>query len=551
MNTETVDETKKRKEALGIIHEIANKVEKQKKSEGEVQDVVLQAAFEELSALGPIAFEALPFTFKNQTIKDILVVAGERALPYLESAIFSTMPQHMRAFQDRQYAEQAIRVLGSIQSIAMPLLIRTYREHQDSHIQIAAAYELSQTHQGLAAVKEGLSNKNDSLRYAAVYGLAWVVSNSYYGFRGEERLSERDEEFIKLLLPFLEDPNPKIRERVLRLLVEIKRATLDIIDRALEDKDISIRSEALNGLFHYKIDRSNAATLVKIFEDRSSEISNSAIDKMFTQRYTDQAEDAPEAVADAIIDLLIVRSTGRPSEYFNPAVVARALGKVFENNPRLYDQTLQQLRELAYEHNGDIRRRCVFVAKRINEGDFTALVNERAKDNPEKANAIYQSLGVASDMASIADQISEADPGDIQKIAGAQIKLLGSYYQDALNEAKTSFSWAIRSTILSFLVLIGLLIYLLITRSQDTVSVLAAISSMFAQFLSGAQFYMYRQSQKKLAYFHKSLDQTQRLLLANSVCESLEGDRKQQSRMELVKMIATLDFPHESIPRNE
>ena len=131
-------------------------------------------------------------------------------------------------------------------------------------IKIAAVRKLLQTDQGLVAVKEGLSSQNDSLRHAAVFGLAQVVENSYFFDRdnGREKESdERNEEFIEFLLPFLEDKQPKIRERVLRLLVYIERVTLDIIDRALEDEDVSCRSTALNGLQRFNIDNSNAAIL--------------------------------------------------------------------------------------------------------------------------------------------------------------------------------------------------------------------------------------------------------------------------------------------------
>ncbi len=41
-----------------------------------------------------------------------------------------------------------------------------------------------------------------------------------------------------------------------------------------------------------------------------------------------------------------------------------------------------------------------------------------------------------------------------------------------------------------------------------------------------------------MAEFQERLDRTQRFLLANSICEALEGDAKQKARSELVEVIA-------------
>jgi len=54
----------------------------------------------------------------------------------------------------------------------------------------------------------------------------------------------------------------------------------------------------------------------------------------------------------------------------------------------------------------------------------------------------------------------------------------------------------------------------------------------------GVDVYYYNKSASQLAMFHTRLDSTQRFLLANSVCEGLEGDFKQQARSNLVRMIA-------------
>jgi len=64
------------------------------------------------------------------------------------------------------------------------------------------------------------------------------------------------------------------------------------------------------------------------------------------------------------------------------------------------------------------------------------------------------------------------------------------------------------------------------------------VSGALIEVVSGIGFYLYNKSASQLAMFHTRLDSTQRFLLANSVCEGLEGDFKQQARSNLVRMIA-------------
>ncbi|MBF0378140.1 MAG: hypothetical protein HQK72_11745 [Desulfamplus sp.] len=43
----------------------------------------------------------------------------------------------------------------------------------------------------------------------------------------------------------------------------------------------------------------------------------------------------------------------------------------------------------------------------------------------------------------VIEQLSHAQPGDIQLIAASQIKLLDSYYKTVLAQAAMSFKWAL------------------------------------------------------------------------------------------------------------
>jgi len=64
------------------------------------------------------------------------------------------------------------------------------------------------------------------------------------------------------------------------------------------------------------------------------------------------------------------------------------------------------------------------------------------------------------------------------------------------------------------------------------------ISGALVELIAGINFYLYSRCVSQLADFHVRLDLTQRFLLANSICEGLDGDFKQQARSDLVRALA-------------
>lgn len=67
------------------------------------------------------------------------------------------------------------------------------------------------------------------------------------------------------------------------------------------------------------------------------------------------------------------------------------------------------------------------------------------------------------------------------------------------------------------------------------------IGAGIAEIFAGVNFYLYHQTNKQLSFYHRRVDRTQRYLLANSICEALEGEIKQKTRSELVKKISDLN----------
>ncbi len=140
------------------------------------------------------------------------------------------------------------------------------------------------------------------------------------------------------------------------------------------------------------------------------------------------------------------------------------------------------------------------------------------------------------------ERISKAKPSDVQEIAGSQIKLLLSYYQLVLDQAKKSFRWALIAAgigLAFFILAVGFILY----WNAGNAATISVVSGAIVEVISAINFYLYSKTSGHLADFHNRLEATQRYLLANSICESLDGPNKQAARMELVRAIAQISLP--------
>jgi len=111
------------------------------------------------------------------------------------------------------------------------------------------------------------------------------------------------------------------------------------------------------------------------------------------------------------------------------------------------------------------------------------------------------------------------------------------YHDLVLEQARRSFRWALVSAIFGFLFFIAAVIFLLLQQPQNIATV-SLISGALVEVISTINFYLYGKASTQLSDFQIRLDVTQRFLLANSVCEGLEGETKLNSRADLVRAIA-------------
>ena len=75
-------------------------------------------------------------------------------------------------------------------------------------------------------------------------------------------------------------------------------------------------------------------------------------------------------------------------------------------------------------------------------------------------------------------------------------------------------------------------------EKSERISNVSLISGALVEVVAGINFYLYSRASNQLSCFHTRLDVTQRFLLANSLCENLEGELKNETRADLVRLIA-------------
>ena len=138
--------------------------------------------------------------------------------------------------------------------------------------------------------------------------------------------------------------------------------------------------------------------------------------------------------------------------------------------------------------------------------------------------------------------LSQAGRSDVQRVAVSQVKMLESYYVTVLQQATTSFRWALVAAGVGLLFFLGAVTFLLVELPGQLATV-SVVGGALVEVISGINFFLYGRTSAQLAEFHQRLDRTQRFLMADSMCESLAEEEKQRSRAELVRTISTLGEP--------
>jgi hypothetical protein len=229
----------------------------------------------------------------------------------------------------------------------------------------------------LEALTHALDDEDVEMRQAVVYVLG-----------------EFGEPALEALTCALDDADADVRRQAVDALGDIGEPALEALGHALEDEDKYVRRYTIEVLT--RIGKPAVHLLAVALEDPEGWYSDSVIKYLSGQDsalfgYGDI--EAHHDVAEAIIDELIIRSSGRSSEYFNSKVVTKALQGTISRNPRLRGQIQRELCNLAYQHDGEVHERAVAVARGLGADEFASLIKARAEENPTAAAAIMRMLG--------------------------------------------------------------------------------------------------------------------------------------------------------------
>jgi hypothetical protein len=136
-------------------------------------------------------------------------------------------------------------------------------------------------------------------------------------------------------------------------------------------------------------------------------------------------------------------------------------------------------------------------------------------------------------------RIAAADPANVQLIAASQLELLAGYHQIALAESRRIFFWALVGSGVG-------LIFLVAAAASVLPTAIAFFSGATVEIVAGIVFALYGKATTQLSGFHSRLEVLQRYLLANSLCEALDGDDRNKARVALIQEISRPQEVHNS-----
>lgn len=157
--------------------------------------------------------------------------------------------------------------------------------------------------------------------------------------------------------------------------------------------------------------------------------------------------------------------------------------------------------------------------------------------NTKEGNAaafLFKQEPLSKVAAEALDNLSKS--GNVQEIASNQVKLLTEFYDQSLSQAHRSFVWALIASVAGLVFFMVAIAFQL--GSKTDVAIIAAIGGALIEFIAAVNFYLYGKTTTQLNLFHGRLEVTQRFLLANSLCDNLGDEHKDETRSFLIRQLA-------------
>jgi hypothetical protein len=142
--------------------------------------------------------------------------------------------------------------------------------------------------------------------------------------------------------------------------------------------------------------------------------------------------------------------------------------------------------------------------------------------------------GGVETIAAGTDQLHNAEVDKPEQMAAATNQQLLGYYINGLKQSRNSFRAALTVATVGVVFFI-LAIAFLVLREAPDIGVVSAIGGAIVEVIAGLMFYLYNKTTAQLDAYRRSMEQTQRFLLANSIALSLKGMEAEQR-----KTVATL-----------
>jgi hypothetical protein len=135
------------------------------------------------------------------------------------------------------------------------------------------------------------------------------------------------------------------------------------------------------------------------------------------------------------------------------------------------------------------------------------------------------------------DRIRTADPSNVQQIAASQLELLAGYHEMVLAQSRRSFFWALVGSGVGLAFFVGAVGFSLATRMTLS-AIVPLLSGAIVEVVAGLVFVLYGRTASQLSSFYSRLEVLQRYLLANSICDALDGEERNKARAALVQEIS-------------
>lgn len=439
-------------------------------------------------------------------------------------------------FKESEGIRNARGFLGDKLDNKIQLLLHIIKNIES--ISETAIIELASTDTGLDELEKIVSDSDEKYREIVAVGLGNIIAPDFLDSLNYPSVNRGAHHRISIILnKLVEQTGSKSSYIASKALYYGCSLSVENMAKLLKSSSHLQRNLGLTYYQHARIDVENVKShipfIVELLEDNKIDVSKNALKALgyFSPEFS-------EIIADTILDLLVVRSTNRPQEFFNSGIVISGLKEVIKYNPRLQGIVLHNIKEIAIRNKGSTQYRAIFVGIGINKKEFLALIGELQADNPVAAKSIADIVSGTLEISQIASQISETDPKDIQQNAANQIGLLTKYYENGLLQAKSSFNWAIGITVLSVLAFI--VITLLFGKNADkTIVWITAISSGLAELIAGTLLIIYQKTLSQLNNYNHQMSKIQDFLLANSFIESLSQDAQDSARLELIRSLAS------------